>query len=359
MSRKYPIVVGSGGALLTQPSVSLENVGDGNYSVKINFRRSEDQEIRREGWVKFQPIAADPVAGQYIWDGVQTLVRLAEIVRGDGTRAVVGASATTIKVFNPSLGVWQIIGTGFNAAGLRWQAEAIGGYLILNNTVDLPVWYIAGQPAVTPLYELRDIGIATIGRISQLSGFLFGGNISFIDDNQLAKWMSGYANYVPTNQTAEGGNFNSNGADGGTIYNVTTGAAVVACSFTSVAQPPPTWWIWLKKVDAGVGTVVTNPVLTDQRIILTNIGDMALVWSDGSNYFAKYFPFGAIPAYLPYGAVPPDIVENVPYRLIWATPGNPTDWAPEYLCYQQASSANITLPWTTPVLKVGDLVAVL
>lgn len=359
MARRYPIPVSAGGRLVTQPAFSLEDVGDANYSLKINFRRSEDQEIRREGWVTFAPLGAFPAAGQYAWDGAMTLVRLAEVVRGDGTRAIVGASATTIKVFDTNTGVWDTIGTGFNAAGLRWQAEAIGGYLVLNNAVDLPVWFIAGMPTVTPMYELRDVGIASVGRISQLNGFLMCGNISFIDSNQLNPWMTGYTNFIPGGQSNQNTNFNSNGADGGTQYNVTTGVSNLTLTFTDATQPPPTWWIIVKKVDAGFAILTTSPVLSDQPIILRNINDAALIWSDGFNYFAKYFANGVVPPANPYGAPPPDIVENIPYRMTWATPGNPTDWAPQYVCYQTSSSKNITLPFATPVLGVGDFVAVL
>lgn len=360
MARKYPIPVSAGGALISQPDGgSLENVGDANYSLKINFRRLEDQEIRREGWVTFAPIVGQPAPQQYIWDGAMTLIRLAEIVRGDGTRAIVGASATTIKVFNPTTGAWTVIGQGYSAAGLRWQAEAIGGYLILNNTVDLPVWFIAGMPAVTPMYELRDVGIATVGRISQLNGFLFCGNIQFIDSNQLNKWMTGYVNYAVTAQVPQNASFASPGNDAGTEYNVTTGTGAPITLTLPNAQPNPLWYIWVKKVDAGFATLVTLPVLGDQVVILQNQGDIALIWSDGTNFFAKYFPFGVIPAANPYGPVTPDIVENVPYRVTWSTPGVPTDWAPEYICYQQASSANIPLPFATPALKVGDLVGVI
>lgn len=362
MSRKYPILVSAGGNVLSQPAVSLENVGDSNYSLKVNFRRSEDQEIRREGWVKFVPVNVGTVDSQYIFDGAQTLLRLAEIVRGDGTRAIVGASATTIKVFNPDFGVWQVIGSGYSANGLRWQAEAIGGYLVLNNAVDLPVWYIADMAAVTPMYELRDVGVAAVGRISQLNGFLMCGNISFIDENQLNKWMNGYPSYVPSAQVNEAANFASIGetgpGDGGTLYNVTTGTAGVALTLEAT-QPSPNWWILVKKVDAAFGTLVTLPAIGDQKIILQNQGDVALIWSDGLNYFAKYFANGVVPASNPYGIVTPDIVENVPYRVTWATPGNPTDWAPQYVCYQKNSSANIPLPFATAALKVGDLVGVL
>jgi hypothetical protein len=357
MARKYPIPVSAGGQLLTQPAFSLENVGDANYSLKINFRRSEDQEIRREGWVKFQPSAGDPVAQQYIFDGVQQLNRLAELVAGNGDRVIVGASATTIKAFNPNTFTWQTIGQGYSPVGSRWQTEAIGGYLVLNNAVDLPCYYLVGNAAVTPMYELRDVGVASVGRISQLNGFLFCLNIVEIDSNQLNTFMTGYANYVPGFNVNENNNFAWNGADSTTQYNITTANAIITVGASAV-QPLPTWWILLKKVDAGPGSVVTLPVLSDQTVSLVNQGDMALIWSDGSNYYAKNFPGGVIPQTTPYGRVPLDILNSIPYRVTWSTPGVPSDWAPQYRCYQPASSKNITLPFATLALHVGDLVAV-
>lgn len=358
MARKYPIPVSAGGALRTQPNVSLENVGDGNYSAKVNLRRDGDQEIRREGWVKFFPETGQPINQQYIWDGALTLVRLAELVRGDGTRVIVGASATTIKYFNPATAAWVTIGTGFSAQGKRWQVEAIGGYLVMNNTVDLPIVYTVGAAAVTPIYELRDVGVSAVGRISQINGFLMCMNISFIDDNQLNAWMKGYPNFAPTGTINEAASFTATLANSTKQFNVTTGAANVVATLPAL-QPPPTWWILVQKVDAGAGVVTTLPVLADQKITLAAVNDSALIWSDGSNYFAKFFAGGVQPAYAPYGIPPANIVENIPYRVTWSTPGNPTNWAPIYTAYMAASSANIPLPFATPVLKVGDLVAVL
>lgn len=355
--RKYPIPVSAGGQLLTQPAFSLESVGDANWSIKINFRRSEDQEIRREGWVKFQPNAGDPAYQQYIWDGTQEIVRLAELVAGNGTRVLVGASATTIKVFSTATFTWNVIGTGYSPVGLRWQAEAIGGYLVLNNAVDLPCYYLVGNAAVTPMYELRDVGVASVGRISQLNGFLFCLNLVSIDSNQLNTFMTGYANYAVGPTVPENANFAWTGADSTTQYNITTGTSVISVGKAAI-QPPPTWWIILKKVDAASGSVVTLPPLSDQTIKLVNLNDTALVWSDGASYYAKNFPGGVIPPAMPYGRVPIDIVNTIPYRVTWSTPGTPSDWAPQYRCYQTSSSSNITLPFATLALHVGDLVAV-
>lgn len=357
MAREYPIPVTGGGNLLTQPAVSLENVGDANYSIKVNLRRQGDQEIRQEGWVKFFPNPGQPVAQQYIFDGALQLTRLAEIVRGDGTRVIVGASQTEIKMFNTATSTWVVIGSGFSAQGLRWQVEDINGYLVMNNAVDLPVYFFIGNAAVTPLYEMRDVGIASVKRITQLNGFLFVGGVISIDSDQLNKWMTGYPSYVPGFNVNENANFASNGSDSTTQYNVTTGASALVLTLPG-AQPPPTWWIIAKKVDAGAGSLVTTPVIGDQTVNLVNVNDTVLIWSDGVRFFSKYFAGGAIPAANPYGAVPADIVNNIPYRTAWSTPGQPTNWAPAYSVYMAGPSATLRLPFATPVLKVGDLVAV-
>lgn len=356
--RDYPIPVTAGGQLLSQPSVSLENIGDPNYAIKVNLRRSGDQEIRQEGWVKFTPIVGQPVNAQYIWDGALQLNRLAEVVRGDGTRIVVGASATEIKAFNPQTAAWSVIGNGFSGAGTRWQVESINGYLVMNNTVDLPVYYRVGDPAVTPLYELRDVGVSAVRRITQINGFLFLGGITEIDSDQLNTWMTGYPNYVNTGTIAENANFAPTALQATKQFNVTTGAAALVATLPAL-QPPPTWWILIKKVDAGAGAVTTLPVVGDQTVNLAAINDTALVWSDGVSYFSKFFAGGVIPPANPYGIPPADIVNVIPYRTTWSTPGSPTNWAPQYGVYMTAASATLALPFATLALKVGDLVAVL
>ncbi len=360
MARDYPILVATqgNGNLLTQPSVSLENVGDGSYSAKVNFRRQGDQEIRREGWIKFRPNLSQPVGQQYIWDGADNLLKLAEIVRPNGDRAIVGASATQIKRFNTTTFQWDVIGSGYSVSGARWQVESINGYLILNNTVDLPCYFRVEYNAVVPMYEMRDVGIASVGNISQLSGFLKCLNVVMIDGNQLNQWMTGYPNYVNTGIITENTNFSATAGNTTKQFNVTTAGSALVLTLPAV-QPAPTWWILVKKVDAGVGSLVTSPVILDQTLTLDSINDTALIWSDGVSYFAKFFEGGVIPAANAYGLVPSDIVNHIPYRVTWSAPGYPVNWAPQYPIYMAGASATLTLPFATSVLKVGDLVGVI
>lgn len=362
----FPISVSAGGKLLTQPTISLDNVGDVNYSSKINLRRMKDQEIRREGWVKFQPSTGQPVNQQYIFDGAQSIIGLAEIVRPNGQRVVVGASATEIKVFNPNTFVWSVIGSGFSVLGKRWQWVSINGYLVMNNGVDLPQVFRVEWSAVQPMYEMREVGIACVGRIQQFNGFLFCGDVTLIDSNQLDTFMNGYGAYIPASTITENANFTITAPQwlAGDQFNVTTGASNLVATLPTQSgvpsQPTGGSWAIIKKVDAGAGTVTLNPAPTDQVITLTNQNDTALVFTDGNYYYAIFFPLGAIPATTPYGIVPAalEITNEIPFDLAWSNFGDPTNWAPAYSVYMPAASNVLTLPFASEVLKVGDLVAV-
>jgi hypothetical protein len=356
--RPYPIDVTAGGKLLTQPAFTLDKVGDTNYTIKKNWRRGKAQEQRQEGWIKFVPNPADP--NSYIFDGAQLLIKLAEQVRGDGTRAIIGASSTSIKRFDPGTFTWDVIGTGFNAAGLRWQIVVIDGTMVFNNAVDLPVYYDIGDATVTPLYELREVGIARVGRIAEYNGFCFIGDVTEIEGDQLNSFMFGYQNFVPSSDVAENANFSPLTGDAGKQFNVTTGAgAIVATLPPGSAQPPPTWWIWIQKIDAGAGTVTTLPLIGNQQITLANQNDLALIWSDGTNYAAKFFAGGVVPAPAPYGPPPVDIIQEHPMEVAWPTFADPTNWAPTFTVYMPAASTVLNLPFASKIFTAGQtLVAV-
>lgn len=342
---------------MTQPKTSLENVGAANYTHKINLRRQNDQEIRREGWVKFRPALGSPAAAQYIFSGTELLNRLAELTRPNGDRVIVGASGTLIRKFDTVTEAWVTIGSGYTP-GTRWQAEDINGYLCLNNTVDLPCFYRIQDAAVTPFYEMREVGIARVGRIAEYNGFLFLGDVTEIQDNQLDKFMYGYSNLVPGSTVAKVASFAIVAGDAGKQFNVTTGAGALVATLPDPVTAP-TFWAWVKKVDAGAGTVVTLPVIGNQKITLAAVNDLALIWSDGSSYQAKFFAGGVVPAPAPYGTPPADIVQEVPDEQAWSQFAEPANWAPVYDVYMAAASTSLTLPFTTGVFIAGQtLVAV-
>lgn len=123
------------------------------------------------------------------------LTVLAEVVRPNSDRCIVAATATTIYRYNHLLGSWAVIGDGFSPLGKRWQTVHINGWIVFNNAVDLPVSYRVEDSAVIPLYELREVGVASVGWITHYNGFLFGMNVVTIIDAQLATVMNGVAPY--------------------------------------------------------------------------------------------------------------------------------------------------------------------
>ncbi len=349
MSKAYSVRVADGGRLVT--SLSLENVGQENYARKLNLRRFYDSEVRQEGWVKFVG------AGQYTFDGTESVMRLAELVRPNGERAIVGCSRTKLKRYNANTLVWDDISGGltFSGSGKRWQVDTLNGYLILNNTVDLPVSYRVEDAAVTPIYEMRQVGIASVGRIRQYNGFLLLADVTEVRADQLDPWMNGYANYTTTSTVTENANFNVVfSTDYRKQFNVTTGASAITVTLPAMTFDKVPFYFWLKKVDAGAGTVITSPLIVDQKIVLSAINDLALVRWTGTAWAATVFVSGVIPSFLPYLAVPSFITNRIPYEVATGEFGEPTKWAPSFDATMPAAGTTIVLPFVPSTWVAGQ-----
>lgn len=187
------ITPGEGGRLVTVRS--LESVGVANYSAKVNFRRVErDSEGRREGWKLFRPNTGLPQGVQALPTG-DRITLIAECVRPNQDRAVFCASKTTIYKYDFTTGTWSSAATGLSAAGKRWQAEMLNGYLVLNNTVDLPYTVRAEEAAAQPIHELRENGIAAVGHIIEVNGILQCYDITEIKAAELNGVMNGASPY--------------------------------------------------------------------------------------------------------------------------------------------------------------------
>lgn len=356
MLKPYTVPVSAGGHLATV--LSAETVGESNYVAKTNLRRFADCERRQEGWILFEPVTG---ASQAIFDGTETVLRLAEFLRPNGDRILVGASRTKIKAFYTATGLWTDISGGltFSASGKRWQVMSSNGYLVLNNAVNLPVQFRVEWATIKPLYELREVGVSCVGRISEYNGFLTCADVTEIQADQLDKWMNGYSTYAASSTVAENANFSIASGDTTKEFDVTTGATDKTATLPS-PQAIPTFWCWIKKADNGAGRVLTSPAIVNQPVILTAINDIALVWSDGSQYKAKVFSGGTIPATDPYGTPPTDIVNRVPWEWINSEFGDPSGWAPLFSVYMSAASATLDLPFATHALTAGvDRVAVI
>lgn len=336
----------------------MANVDAANYVEKTNMRRSEDQEIRREGYLKFAPL--DGYANQHVFDAALTCYRIVELIRPNGDKVVIGLGRTVIKRFQVLSGTWDTIGSGYSANGKRWQVETINGTLVLNNGVDLPVYYNYGDAAVTPLKELREVGVASVGRIKECNGFLIIADVTEVIDYQLDAWMRGYADFTVTLVVPEAATFAMAAGDSTHQFNVTTGATPRSAQFATGFGPTSTntFYVWIKKVDVGIGDVTMDyGGLAGPAIDLININDTALIWWDVINkkYQGVYFAGGVIPATDPYGLIPSAIAitQRIPWQVSNSEYGDPTRWAPAFQVLKTSASASIVLPFPSSVFVKG------
>jgi len=233
-----------GGQLFT--SLSKEFAGPANYVQKLDWRRDLDQEIRREGFDWFNPSVADDqqgnafptdteinlvhmvrrpngqvavivgtpttlyryqksddvtyVTGDYVTHECYGSVDLTDTIQTQASCELGEGTWTPIDYFDNTPDNWITIGSGFSSSGGRWQAVNINGYSVFNNGVDLPVSYRVEHESVTPLYELRENGIASVGCMAVYNGILMMGDVDLVDD--LNTWMAGSSPYdVVTSNT--------------------------------------------------------------------------------------------------------------------------------------------------------------
>lgn len=263
-SRPIELRPSQGGKLLT--SASSEACGAANWTIKRDWRRFQDQEIRSEGCDPFsprpntpdQPPTTDPI----------TLI--ATLTRPNGAKALVVATQTTIWRYfgvddnlyvatgyldgtladtyagpaipgratlgptitptiyeeqGASMGIWIQIGTGYSTNGRRWEAESINGWLILNNGYDLPVTYRVEEMSVTPIYELRENGIASVGTIAVDHDILLCMDIVQIKEGKMDLLMAATPSWsilVPSGGFLIPGEILVTGLSPGSTYTVTT-----------------------------------------------------------------------------------------------------------------------------------------
>lgn len=257
MNRFKPIEVRptNGGRLMT--AVSKDSVGLNNYTIKRDFRRDLDREIRAEGYDKFHPNTVPSALATQHWpagtagDGSDPILLITECRRSNGQTAMVVGTKSTLWRFSGSdnglyvdatyvdstyfettnIGAWVKIGDGFSYRGGRWEAEQCGDYLVLNNGVDLPVTYRLQDSSVVPIYELREQGVVSVGTIAVHDGVLVCGDISLVDDATLISIMSPVTAGVTAAQTGitSGGSVRAklnSGVDGVAGNRITADSAI-------------------------------------------------------------------------------------------------------------------------------------
>ena len=204
-SKPMTIKPPSGGALLS--SLSGENVGVRNYTIKRNWRRLLDREIRSEGFASFCPRMFD---GEIPMPASADDITLSVMLRHpNGRTAIIVGTATTLwkysgiddplyvddhyvitDYYEDTAVAWTEIGSGFSASGRRWEAVHVNGYLVLNNAVDLPVTYRMTDSEVYPIYELRELAVASVGAIAMFNSVLFCSDIRQIKETPFTELMA-------------------------------------------------------------------------------------------------------------------------------------------------------------------------
>lgn len=89
--------------------------------------------------------------------------------------------------FDDNPGDWIIIGNGFSPQGKRWEAVDLNGYAVFNNGVDLLHSYRIEDDVAYPIYELREIGVASVGTITEFNGILMCADIREIQSDKLVE----------------------------------------------------------------------------------------------------------------------------------------------------------------------------
>lgn len=198
------------------PDLSWETGDLANFVQLLNWRLEGDQYVRREGDVPFMPNPTLPQLGQDTPGHLfpREAITLVHDIRSPSgiVGTIVGTPTRLYRYFGLSdgavyedvyedcyvseYGAWLLIGSGFSPAGHRWEAENINGYVILNNGWDLPVSYRVTDFEVTPLYELREAGIAYVNTIESTSeGILLLADIGVMTEDKRTQVLSGSSPY--------------------------------------------------------------------------------------------------------------------------------------------------------------------
>ena len=194
----------SGGRLMA--GISFGEVGIANYTVKRDFRRYLDREIRSEGYDIFNPDPAMPATDPE--PGVPKTLTISFRAPNGRTATVVGTKTNLYRYsaldngayaaedyfaedyVNSEQPVWIKIAGGLSPMGRRWEAVVANGILILNNGVDLPLTYRVQDTIAEPVHELREQGIASVGTIAVMNSILLCMDIRQLEDAKLKEIMS-------------------------------------------------------------------------------------------------------------------------------------------------------------------------
>lgn len=191
---KHVTFMATEGGHLIAGSNSADTAGGQNYVEKLNFRRESDGEVRREGWDLLS--IADPTDSVLPDDNP---VRLLYQFSSEEKEVLIAAAGRKIFRYNERLEEWVTIAENLQSidyqsyehpAAIRWEAVAIDGYLILNNGVDLPLFYREDWPCAFPMYSVRERGIIRVGTIAEFDGRLWMADVEYFEERVFTSWMN-------------------------------------------------------------------------------------------------------------------------------------------------------------------------
>jgi hypothetical protein len=188
-----PVKISDGGRLL--PDLPVGTIGPANFDEKINFVSEIGEVRKRAGWDYPAPSGDWLAEMMETFDATHPCEAIKGVRRPNGTYAIVACGGGLIKVFDYDSDAWETIGSGYSTqqdAGFRWwQIEDIAGYAVFNNGRDLPCWWQIGDATVTPLYEMREAGYASVGHICEyVDGVLMCADVLEINDADMAAVMN-------------------------------------------------------------------------------------------------------------------------------------------------------------------------
>ena len=343
---------------------------------------------------------------------VETKVRLSDFVLDDTFQ--VAASDYFAKTGGPFFespglnqpffqtgnGSWKVIGSGFSKLGSRWQVKDSNGYTVFNNGVDLPVTYRVGDESVTPIYELREQGIAAVGIIEVYSTILKCFDILQIASDRMASLFahtpsgaitasqtgSQYSNTITATQVGATNDVQSSAPffDAGWVsrtiqfengFTTTITAFVnnqrvtLAATPTSVGATPMVFWVihltndYLVNASANFfdATMVGKYLYWDtksaaRKILAVNSATQARV-DEHLPISSGTFKLENTTAYSLFDES--KSVERIQYRTLWGVPDEPTRFAAIIPCATVSGSALVELTWPVKSLASGDSVLIL